>query len=383
MKPIRRHFNVLIEGYKNMSENQRDTRSKNINKYDRISPQDHAAILFDTMIAMEIEPDAYTFTSLIGLQQNTEAVTKLSKQAELFLEMTTPTYHSIITAYGRVNDPSSACYIFHRMLGTKHLKPNSWNVLLSALSKVSKRNSSTKISCFDSYVSSQDENAFQKSEEFLAEKDLFIQTVDGKNSIQAALGIFNLMKDALIHSSIISPPNSQSFCLIASILSHEGKSQGEAAIDLFKTAIEVGVPADGRFMNSVIRCFGNDIDGAIQAWKTMFRSAVLTYENRDHPSHFNHKRRKNLIAAYHGLVHVSGRAARPDLALRLAYAMKKEGIEPTELTLNSYKTGATKCNIEKSIRLNKQYENLLTVECLKYDKLDKRRSLEKRVRIII
>ena len=63
--------------------------------------------------------------------------------------------------------------------------------------------------------------------------------------------------------------------------------------------------------------------------------------------------------------------------------MKKEGFEPTESTLNNYKTGRKSSKIKKSIRLEKQYENLLTIECSNYDLRDKRRSLEKRVRIII
>ena len=38
-------------------------------------------------------------------------------------------------------------------------------------------------------------------------------------------------------------------------------------------------------------------------------------------------------------MHVCGRAERPDIGVRLAYAMIREGIEPNEITLNNYRAG--------------------------------------------
>ncbi len=387
VEPITRHFNVLIEGYRNLFESEIDS-SSNKNSCMRLNPQEHAAILFDCMMESGVTPDAYTFTSLIGLQKHSHSITDLWKKAESYLgtQMTPPIYHSIITAYGQVNDPSSACFIFNIMIENKLVRLNSWNVLLSALSKSSKKNYYQKISFFNCSACEGTPDFKPSNNELLPSGKSFTQLVDGKNSVEAAIEIFDVMKassETIDSFNLVPQPTSQSFCLIASTLSHKSTSNGEAAIKLYNYAMDANIPADGRFINALIRCFSDDIDGALKAWKSLFRSSVLEYENRDRPKNSKHKKGKNLVAAYHGLVHVSGRAGRPDLALRLAYAMKKEGFEPNETTLNSYKTGAIKNKTEQSIRLNNQYENLLTIECLKYDKLDKRRLSEKRVRIII
>ena len=106
---------------------------------------------------------------------------------------------------------------------------------------------------------------------------------------------------------------------------------------------------------------------------------------------------KNLLAAYHALLYVCGRAFRPDVALRLVYAMSKEGLEPDETALNCYKSGkrrnsetttsttGTKMRqkLGKLLNMAAAYESLLYVECVKYDQRDKRRAGEKRIRIIL
>ena len=131
-----------------------------------------------------------------------------------------------------------------------------------------------------------------------------------------------------------------------------------------------------------------------KAWKKDIRSAALSHENRKRPSSsiLPNRKKKNLAAAYHGLLHVCGRAGCPDIALRLVYAMSKEGVEPNETSLNSYNAGkkireiSTGQGDEKqgAIRraITNQYETLLTVECTKYEASDKRRKGDRRVRII-
>ena len=140
-----------------------------------------------------------------------------------------------------------------------------------------------------------------------------------------------------------------------------------------------GIAADGRFLNAVVRCFGDDIEYAIKAWKTQF-GPHLAYERR------SNKRVSNVIAAYNGLMSVAGRAIRPDLGLRIAYAMIKAGVEPTEVTLNSYNSGK-RIALENGNNSNKglqnQYESLLAVECTKYNSKDKRRVNDRKIRIIL
>jgi len=387
VKPITRHFNVLLEGYRALREKKAPATQKEENG---MSPLLLANSLFDFMVASDVRPDAYTLTSMLGLQRKSIPITNLwiKSTTELGIPLTPPVYHCLITAYGRANDPSSACYMFDHMVRNNRLSRtlNSWNVILSALSKIDRRGATNQINCLKSIAFKAEGKNISESYNLLPGDVSFIELVDGKTAFEAAAVILEMMKESTKspkYSELVLRPNSQSYCLIASTLSHRCKADGKTAIELYRDAMEWNVPADGRFINSLLRCFGSDIDSAIHAWKTLFRPGVLSYENRERSKYSRHKKGKNLVAAYHGIIHVAGTAGRPDIALRIAYAMKKEGLEPTELTLNSYKTGARNNELSESIRLNKQYENLLTIECTKYNKNDKRRSSEKRVRIII
>jgi pentatricopeptide repeat protein len=392
VKPITRHFNVLIEGYRGLHEKQAKIKSASKSSENHWTPLQHANILFDNMVSSGVKPDAYTLTSMLGLQKKSSTITNLWQRAvsELDIPMTAPVYHSLMSAYGRVNDPSSACYVFDCMIKARSLNKtlNSWNVMLSALSKTCKKEAAKPINCLASSASSVvvDGKKISTEDMLLPGGQTLIELVDGRTTIDAASSILDVMKissKTSAYSNLILRPNSQSYCLVAALISQGDSADGETAIDLFHDAMESNIPADGRFINAIIRCFGDDIDGAINAWRNRFRASVVAFENRERPKYGQPKKGKNLIASYHGLVHVAGKAGRPDIALRIAYAMKKEGYEPHECTLNSYKTGSIGNKFEKTIRLNEQYENLLTIECTKYNKLDKRRSTEKRVRIII
>ena len=105
-----------------------------------------------------------------------------------------------------------------------------------------------------------------------------------------------------------------------------------------------------------------------------------------------------MLAAYSGLLYVCGRAERPDIAVRIVYAMKnKEDIEITETAYNNYQSGKSArkneaiANQPKSgwreilpkIDMVKQYENILYVECKKYDTRDRRMEKDNRIRIIV
>jgi pentatricopeptide repeat protein len=159
-----------------------------------------------------------------------------------------------------------------------------------------------------------------------------------------------------------------------------------------------GISADGRFVNAVLRCFGGNVDAALKFWKDDCREACIQHESRARfkPPSPSRSKGKNLIAAYNGLLYVCGRALRPDVALRLVYAMSKEGLEPDELSLNCYKSGKkiqqnmpanTRAKLAQSLKqtlnLVDSYEALLYIECMKYDQNDRRRTGEKRVRIIV
>ncbi len=398
-QPIERHFNALFEGYRSVSTSK--LWSEESESF--LTPQEHCNTLFNHMKAMNVSPDLYSVTLLMGLQKTTFDINNIwnSIMEETDIELTPPIYHSIISAYGRAGDAASACYVFHRMAcinGFSH-SLNTWNVILSALSKASAINPSEVIDTKGAFATLL--NSFEIDvdhdphplEAGMIYNMTFADIVDGLTPFEASKKILDLMNDAKQDPEIsnkVYRPNSQSYCLVASALSHSlsaNTSQNrQVAMDLYQSFEQNDLPIDGRVLNAIIRCFSDEILEALDIWKTVFRKAALDTDE-DIASAVNvkfTKRFKNLMAAYNGLLYVSGQAYRPDIALRLVYAMAKDGVEPTEASLNCYNAGARKRDPDKGkIRLHSQYENMLMVECTKYDAADKRRSADKRVRIII
>ena len=409
--PITRHFNVLIEGYRSIHDVNKFKRYKSVIGSERITSVDTSKVsssaaeramdLYHLMQDSGIPLDAYTITSILGVTQTSEEVISIWEhiQSDNNIQFTSVIYNAIITAFGNVHDPSSACYIFDMMLNDKKVgnTRNSWNVLLISLSKSSSIDSTFLLDTRSSNVTS------KETEDFDFEKSVIGSIVNGQTVADATLQILDVMRNPKKYDNIsarlknVPLPTSQSYCVVASALSRRDISMKEDDIrQFFQNALNDGVTADGRFLNALIRCYGDQIEDAIKFWKSGVRQSVLSHEmRRNRPSSRNsdriRKKGKNLMAAYHGLFHVAGRAERPDIALRLVYAMNKEGIEPTETTLNSYKNGkraraSMKTNKSQNFflgRLTNQYESLLTIECTKYDQKDQRRQNEKRVRIII
>lgn len=302
---------------------------------------------------------------------------------ETDIELSIPIYHSIISAYGLAGDAASACYVFDEMVHVNGFESlNSWNVLLLSLSKASAMESNTIIDCSNAQAALLNfeidvEKACPSSRGRLGGDRTVIDIVDGLTAPAAAKAILELMNQAKNDESIkdqVLRPNSQSFCLAASALSHADTTQREDAMRMYEIFVENSLQTDGRMLNAIIRCFGADISGALDVWKTTFRPAAInTGENfpKDTESEMSAakfrstKRGKNLLAAYHGLLHVAGRGYRPDIALRIVYAMKKEKVEPTEASLNCYNAGSRIRDSEsKKIRLHSQYENMLQVSVI-------------------
>ena len=170
-------------------------------------------------------------------------------------------------------------------------------------------------------------------------KHPLFKVIDGVSCIEAVRTLLDAMTSGRqINGRRMPMPSSQTFCIAASTFQF-GPTDADKALELFRNATNAGVPADGRFVNAVFRCFGNDINAALSAWKDEIRIACLRHEGRTRSTPVPDWRTKgkNLIAAYNGLIHVCGRAVRPDIALRLIYAMNKEGLEPNEISLNCYR----------------------------------------------
>lgn len=366
--PTTKHFNIMLGGYSKAGDAQK------------------AFELFDKMLGIGVAIDGFTVSSLMTHSTSSETITSLLTQIEAERVILNPAaYRAIIGAYGNSGDAASACLMFAEMgvvCQQRGRGVESWNVLLGALARGCTGDDATS-SELDIYNS----NAAQRTlaVEELA-NDEYISLVDGKSCLDATFITLELMRSANQSTALFQTPkpNSQTYCLVASALSRFGTSepQPKQALQLFRDAMNEGdVNPDGRFLNAILRCFGDDVEAVLAAWKSDIGPAAATQQK---------KGKINLQQAYNGVMHVCGRALRPDIALRTAYAMNKAGVEPTEVTLNSYKSGKRvameKGTVDK-LGLKNQYETLLSVECTKYNRQkwdkSKRRAGDKKIRIIL
>jgi len=488
VQPSVRHFNTLIDGYKRLVSNQKIRRidhdadllkkeskekqqMKNDSSFFNPNPSSPSSLgrtkivsnakrqamnLFLAMLHLRIRPDAYTISSIMGLLTTPDEISTVYRVARRFVlrdDLNFIVYRSIMTAYGKIEDPSSAAWLLDEMeerylitrkkniwKGTKE-RLESWNVLLTTLSKGNAFHSNKTLNLsgcnivmslqkndpLNNMMNISDDEKEEKDEGKAKSLGQIGTLLDGKTCAEAAAILLELMtmdseefesraNEGTLLLSTPPRPNTQTFTLVASTYSHDDnfirniESGKSIAMQLYRNATSLGIPADGRFVNAIIRCFGDDIAGAIKAWKDELGRAVRTHENRPRQQQRKRKkmdprkRGKNLLACYHGLMHVCGRAGKPDIALRIVYAMNKEGIEPTENALKCYESGkraleglmerSEECNEQgengplgaitkpKIPRMANQFESLLAVECTKYDVEDKRRLGDKRVRII-
>lgn len=259
-------------------------------------------------------------------------------------------------AYGRANDPSMSCYIFDAMVSrtenesTIQRTLNTWNTLHAVFAEES--NCEKVLEVKEDSTCSVVLKSILRSETDSASLTPFwiSDQVNGMTCAKASRKLLSIMKQCPEENSVrreeecddfIFPfPNSQTYCYVATALSHSKTACGNEAMSLFNEAVnEYSVPADGRFVNAVLRCFGSDIDGALFHWKSEIGRAVRKC---------NDERKRNgnqdLIASYHGLFTVCGRAGRPDIALRLVYAMKssKMDLDADETALRCYEAGKKK-----------------------------------------
>ena len=391
LPPISRHFNAVLEGYNILHDRRLGSHHDDAN----ISPSEHAHFLFGVMKELNIKPDAYTITIMLQFQKSSKDIVRIWEEALNIhnIVITVPIYHALLTSFGRVNDPSSCCMVFDLMLTeVVVMHVNSWNVLLSALSKASHNHAKVEqINCDSSIAATELLNsAGPKNGNNAAHTALlpggssFRSLVDGLDPVEASEKILQVMRKVSSSDSIksfVKRPNAQSYCSVLSALSQKYVDRSETAMDIYHDAIKHDVYVDGRFINAVIRCYGDNIEDAIKSWKSVLRHVRWDNENKNLSQKGQH-----LVMAYNGLVYVSGRAGRPDIALRLTFAMMKDGIEPKEMTLNCYNSGARirkSFGLSEVIRMMDQYENLLTIECTKYNQNDERRKNEKRLRIIL
>ncbi|KAL3938326.1 MAG: hypothetical protein SGBAC_006741 [Bacillariaceae sp.] len=401
--PCTRHFNILLDGYSKIAKLdankdqllliQESLKGISVGAFDSLDldPRKAAALtegrkLCRKIVSLGVEQDPYTLSSMISLCISPAEIIQLMNDSKA--PLSSAVVRCAITYLGRLGDPSQACSVFDQFACESN-NNRVWNVLLGALSEGAKQGNIIL-----------DMNSTVPCKRNIREGKGISSLVDGLTCADAARTLLCAMNG--MREGFKAPkPNSQSYCLVASALQFES-ADPSIAMDLFRNATSNGVPADGRFVNALLRCFGGNVKEALTFWKEEMRMACVDYESRARTRSGPNSRRpqKNLIAAYNGLLHVCGRAIRPDIAVRVSYAMNKEGIEPNEISLNSYKAG--KRHQEELNGQNdddrgrsrwlkflpkpnmiEQYESLLFIECTKYNPENKRTSNERRVRIIL
>lgn len=320
---------------------------------------------------------------------------------------------AVITC-GRMGDPSMACVIFDQFMfpdvnfKSRHYYSNyrAFNVLLGALAAGAKLENSKL-----------DLVSITKTGAELPQPSFLVSELHGLTCTEAIVCILNLMTSKNSQTYCVAasglqyaPPHerarlSQSASNTTTVVNSKIRTSGarsekptSLALQIFYNATRDGIQADGRLVNAIFRCYGDDIVGALDGWKTHIRRATNEFEEKTRSSDPTSSKNKNMLAAYNGLMYVCGRAERPDIAVRIVYAMKnKEGLDPSENPYNNYRTGkSTRKSLVKSdndtlswrgilpkIDMVGQYENILYVECKKYDTRDRRMEKDNRIRIIV
>lgn len=398
VRPRTRHFNILLEGYR--KQWRLHVTRKAAAKTDTLEDDSGATILnnvihdawdlFKLMQKSSTKVDAYTITTMMGLCRTPDELSELLFDAFVNQQIACSgvVARAAISAFGSLRDPSSACWFCFRFYGNSRLiSVRTINVLMGTFAESAASDCSSKLSLSTSAVAHRLQSQIGDTHRRKVDSCGFL---DGLRYQQAAR---SLLEEMTRQNYFLPKPDSQTFCLTATTLQY-GNTNPSIAVELFRNATIAGIAADGRFINAIFRCFGDDVDAAITAWKGEFRTFCISHDLQDNKSPASHRRTRemNLVAAYNGLLFVCGRAQRPSIALRVVYAMKKEGLEPSELSLNCYNSGKRRASLTKGvsqswltkkIKLVDPYESLLYVECMKYDINDRRRSGEKRVRIIV
>ncbi len=404
-RPHTRHYNILIDGYRRQAENALiAAASKAVSTQSGETSEDQGdgllvaqhftqqaqtariqgRTLFVNMKNTGIPPDSYSLTSMMGLCETSSELVRLVTNPKWYNRISLAVIRSAITASGQLGDPGLACALFDRYASRdKFLEtsPRLWNVLLGALAESAEKGN--RVIDLDSNSTIMLLNN-EKVSDVSDRTSLYSisRTLEGKPCTEAVRQVLHILG---------KKANAQSYCLAATALQYDPNTGPNLSMSLFRNATNYDIPADGRFINAIFRCFGDDIDQAIACWKSELRQACLVHESRppEWASDMGKSPNRNLVAAYNGLIHVCGRAHRPDIGVRLVYAMNREGIEPNEVTLNNYRAGK-RLRKHPAIRrllslptMVSQYENILYVECTKYNQYNKRMSKDKRVRIIV
>jgi len=141
-------------------------------------------------------------------------------------------------------------------------------------------------------------------------------------------------------------PDEFTICSLISACGSDGARVRDVA-QILKLASDLGLKRNHAILNAAIASYGKNLDGALKLWDFFRRGG-------DRPG----------IAGYEGLLRVCGAAGRPDEALRVVYAMKKDGHRVKVDAYSAFVRGVEEFNAREVYSgLKKPYLSLLQAEC--------------------
>ncbi|CAM9211135.1 unnamed protein product, partial [Choristocarpus tenellus] len=380
-----------------------------------------AELIFKEMETRGVKPDSVTLGTMVRQQGNAENVYKLMRKAiSLRLPPSRTFLNSCIRALGDHGDLYGACRILDYLQYAGSINPDvvSYNSLMYALvqdpwvTQVIEGESGNEpftpiyatANMGDPTETPQGEDSSQGAHI----KGETVASLTGMTGAQAAMLLLDKMKtlDSKSYPDTFSYTTVMYGVLradaagvqyrvrpyyITRTLESNGKRIRQAGREppcketckaLFEDARSRGVQINGMLINVIMMGFGDDIEGAVAFWKRHVRQALTVKGIPDQQGgRFTSERKtllkqlqKDLFAAYTGLVHVCGRARRADVAVKIVYAMRRDGLTPTSVQSNTYfkaKEDTERVldgdgkgnNFSMSAILRGQMESLLEVEC--------------------
>lgn len=154
----------------------------------------------DIMLDIGVPLDAFSVSSLMSLPySSSEDITSLllRVEPEMMTELNPAAYRSIISAYGKTRDLSSAFYIFqemHEKCKNQGRNAESWHAILGALAKGCEGDD------HDKTLDIQNSNAARARRSLLSQdreeaESLLASHVDGKTFFDASLFLLNTMRN--------------------------------------------------------------------------------------------------------------------------------------------------------------------------------------------
>lgn len=151
-------------------------------------------------------------------------------------------------------------------------------------------------------------------------------------------------------------PDVYSYCSAITACGRCSPRKPASAEVLLDEAIEDGVRLSGAIINAAITANGDDVDSAVAMWRRIRRKKNVDLDKE----------------AYEGLMYVCGAGGRPGSALKVVYAMRKDGIDgkAVKSLYSSFSRGLRSNGRQHDVDrdfLKKQYVKLLQVECRAVD----------------